>query len=229
MARDLRAPAAGNRRERPAQAGPVFRATDALPDAAFATLFVVGALGAVELSAAWVAALIDLALWELPIQFGASIAIACALSVRALHRPWLVPLSAAAGWLWAVGSFYWRELSNAAPDQAWHLVAATSAVFAARWGVTLRRAPAAPGLDQSAFAAAFAPMLQSALFYGALVIALLVVAIVVPVGFHVEMTMTDAAPRLAILAIAYGGRALTCLPPIARRIHGRLERIDGRA
>jgi len=24
-------------------------------------------------------------------------------------------------------------------------------------------------------------------------------------------------------------RALTCLPPIARRIHGRLERIDGRA
>lgn len=228
MARDLPLAAATAGSGRKAQAAaPVLRATDALPDAAFAALFVLGALGAVDLSREWIAALVDLALWEFPIQFGASIAIGCALSVRVLQRPWLMLLSALAGWLWAVGSFYWRELSTAPPDQAWHLLAATSAVFAARWGVTLRQAPAAPGLDRSGFAAAFAPMLQSALFYGALVIALLVVGAVVPIVFDVDVPMTEAAPRLSVLAAAYGVRAVTCLPPVARRIYRRLARIDG--
>ena len=69
-------------------------------------------------------------------------------------------------------------------------------------------------------------MVQSALFYAAMVIALLFVAAVVPIVFDVDVHMTDAAPRLSVLAAAYGVRAIVCLPPVARRIRRRLGRFD---
>jgi len=137
-----------------------------------------------------------------------------------------VLLSALFGWMWSVGWVYWRELSIAPADQAWHLLATTSAVFLARWGVTLRQVPASAGLEGGGFATVFTPLMQSALFYAALVVALLFVAAVLPIAFGIDVRMTDSSPRLSILAVAYAVRAATTLPPCARWIRGRLNRGD---
>ena len=55
---------------------------DAAPDMVYAGVLAAAAAGMMEVSESWRVAIIDMALWELPIQAGASFGAACAASVR---------------------------------------------------------------------------------------------------------------------------------------------------
>jgi hypothetical protein len=192
---------------------------NALPDVIYAAVLAGAASDMVQMSEAWFRAIVDMALWELPIQAGASFGAACAVSVRSLGRVWLTILSAAIGLIWTAGPFYWHEMPRLDADGAQHLLIASAGLIGARFWTTWRMRPALLALDASTFAALFLPALQSMIFYAAL----LVVGVVVAIGIHlVQFDAVDPTPQLAILAAAYFVRAASCAPPVVRLLRRRL-------